>query len=375
MNIKHSKFSQSIPCLLMRGGTSRGAFFLKSDLPDEPTLKDKILLAVMGSPDKRQIDGIGGANSLTSKVAILSKSQHPSADVDFLFAQVGIAEPKVDYGPSCGNLVAAVAPAAIEKGIVTAEPEMTTVRIHSVNNGSIVEAQVQTPSGRVIYDGDATIHGVPGSAAPIFLDFMNIEGSKTGKLFPTGSLRERIQGIEVTCIDIAVPMVIASAAALGKTGCESPTELDRDTFLLEKIEKIRCLAGKRMGLGNVADSVIPKFGIIAPPQNRGSITSRYFVPDRCHAAHAVTGAICVSVCAVIPGTVAHDVAILADSPPGKVVKVVIEHPSGNMEVELDTENKDSGWLVKRARVMRTARLLFSGNVHLPGRLYSTPILA
>jgi 4-oxalomesaconate tautomerase len=350
----------------MRGGTSRGLYFLKADLPADEVMRNKVLLAAMGSPDERQIDGVGGATTLTSKVAILSKSSHPWVDVDFLFAQVSITQPKVDFGPSCGNILAGVAPAAIEKGFVTAVDGETKVKIRAVNTGSLIEAVVRTPRGRVTYDGETAIDGVPGTAAPIPLNFMEVVGSKTGKLLPTGNRREEIEGVEVTCIDVAMPMVIASADALGKIGYETKAELDTDTAFLQQIEAIRRVAGERMGLGNVANSVMPKFAILAPPRYGGSVTSRYFVPDSCHSSHAVTGAICVGCCCLLKGSVADGVAVTKG---GEQEILAIEHPSGKIEVSLIVRSEGSEMIVESAGVVRTARLLFSGYVHVPDYLW------
>jgi 2-methylaconitate cis-trans-isomerase PrpF len=351
----------------MRGGTSRGPYFIKQDLPSDEISRNNVLLAVMGSPDERQINGIGGGTTLTSKVAILSPSQHLWADVDYLFAQVNVLQPKVDFAPSCGNILAGVGPAAIERNLVAAVDGKTTVKIHAVNTGSLIEAVVCTPGGQVTYEGNTVIDGVPGSAAPILLNFMKIVGSKTGKLLPTGYTSEEIEGVQVTCIDVAVPMAIAQAQAFGKTGYETKTELDADTAFLQKIEVIRRLAGERMGLGNVANSVIPKFAIIAPPRQGGSITSRYFVPDTCHAAHAVTGAICVASSTLLPGSVADGIAKVTDS---QQQNIIIEHPSGKLEISLVIHQEGSEIVIERAGVIRTARLLFSGNVYVSSHLWT-----
>ncbi len=356
-----------IPCLFMRGGTSRGPYFIKQDLPSHEISRNNVLLAVMGSPDERQINGIGGGTTLTSKVAILSPSQHLWADVDYLFAQVNVLQPKVDFAPSCGNILAGVGPAAIERNLVAAVDGKTTVKIHAVNTGSLIEAVVCTPGGQVTYEGNTVIDGVPGSAAPILLNFMKIVGSKTGKLLPTGYTSEEIEGVQVTCIDVAVPMAIAQAQAFGKTGYETKTELDADTAFLQKIEVIRRLAGERMGLGNVANSVIPKFAIIAPPRQGGSITSRYFVPDTCHAAHAVTGAICVASSTLLPGSVADGIAKVTDS---QQQNIIIEHPSGKLEISLVIHQEGSEIVIERAGVIRTARLLFSGHVYVSSHLWT-----
>ena len=357
----------AIPCLLFRSGTSRGPFFLQSDLPTDTTIRDKIILAAMGSPDDRQIDGIGGATTLTSKVAIFSPSPHPWADVDYLFGQVSINQAEIDWSPSCGNMVAAIGHAAITRGLVTAMDQKTIVKIRNVNTNALIEALVLTPQGQIIYDGDMSIDGVPGTATPVLLNFMDIVGSKTGQLLPTGYCREEIEGVEVTCLDVAMPMVIARANDLGKTGYETKAELDADTAFLARIARIRRIAGERMGLGDVTNSVIPKFAIIAPPRYGGNITSRYFVPNVCHSAHAVTGAICVGCCSLLKGSVAEGITTSIGS--GNEM-VIIEHPTGKIEVSLVTTNQDSSMIVESAGIVRTVRLLLSGNVYVSSRLWN-----
>jgi 2-methylaconitate cis-trans-isomerase PrpF len=357
----------AIPCVLMRGGTSRGPYFLASDLPADRAVQSQVLLAAMGSPDDRQIDGIGGATPLTSKVAIISPSGHDWADVDYLFAQVSIDKPFVDYAPSCGNILSGVGPFAIETGLAPARDPETLVRVRNVNTGSLIESVVQTPGGKVTYDGDAAIDGVPGTAAPIRLNFMEVVGSKTGTLLPTGHLRDEIDGVEVTCIDVAMPMVIATAPAMGKTGYETKQALDADRDFLARLERIRRQAGARMGLGDVAGKVIPKFGIIAPPRHGGTITSRYFTPQVCHAAHAVTGAICVGSCALVAGSVADGIATVTGQPDETIT---IEHPRGVIQVAISCDPSRSPLHLERAGVVRTARRLFAGEVYVPTRVWS-----
>lgn len=356
----------AIPCLLMRGGTSRGLYFLRSDLPTDQHAIEQILLAAMGSPDPDQIDGVGGATSVTNKVAILSPSDHPWADVDYLFVQVNVKQPSVDWQPTCGNTLAGVGPAAIEYGLIRPQTDQTIVKIRAVNTGALVEAIIETPKGQLTYAGDQAIDGVPGTAAPIWLYFSEFAGAKTQALFPTGARTETIDGVPVTCIDAAMPMVIAPAAALGKTGYESKAELDADQAFFKQLEQIRRIGGDRMGLGDVSNSVIPKFGIVAPPRHGGNLASRYFVPHTCHRAYALTGAICVSCCARLPGTVAHDIAAITGAP---TETVTIEHPLGTLDVILETSTDSpkpefDESIIQRAGVVRTARLLFSGNVHV-----------
>jgi 4-oxalomesaconate tautomerase len=357
---------RSIPCTLMRGGTSKGPYFRLADLPDDPATRDRVLLAVMGSPDRRQIDGIGGADTLTSKVAMVGPSTHPRAQVDYLFAQVSVEQAIVDTAPSCGNMLAGIGPFAIENGMVPAEASETRVMIFNVNTSSLIEATVQTPGGEVEYEGDASIDGVPGTAAPILLGFMDVVGSKTGALLPTGQAIDLIEGVEVTCIDVAMPMVIMRAADLGKTGYEGKAELDSDAAFFARIETIRRIAGERMGLGDVADKVVPKVGLLAPPREGGNVTSRYFVPHRLHAAHAVTGAACVASACVLRGSVADGIARVARS--GNET-IRIEHPSGKIDVRLESHGDGPGIHIVRAGILRTARKLFSGNVHVPASLW------
>jgi 2-methylaconitate cis-trans-isomerase PrpF len=355
--------------MLIRGGTSKGAYFLAASLPAEPEVRDRVLLAALGSPDPRQVDGIGGADPLTSKVAIVGRSSRPDADVDYLFAQVAVDRPAVDTSVSCGNLLAGVGPFAIEVGLVPARDPETLVRIHTVNTGGIVEAVVQTPRRRVRYHGEAAIDGVPGTSAPVLLSYGEVAGSKTGSLLPTGSRRDRVEGVDVTCIDAAVPVVVIPASALGKTGNEEPGELNGDAILLDRIETIRRSAGRRMGLGDVRGKVMPKVALVSTPSGGCGIRSRYFVPQACHAAHAVTGAIAVACCAVLEGSVADGLARVDRSPREQIV---VEHPSGVLSIDLETERDARGpaFQVRRAALLRTARLLFRGNVLIPSSVWS-----
>lgn len=356
-----------IPCVIMRGGTSRGPFFLASDLPADANTRDEVLLAVMGSPHEYQVDGIGGANPLTSKVAIISKSRRPDADVDYLFAQVLINEKRVDTKPNCGNMLVAVGPFAIEAGLVPAHHPETVVRIHNVNTGALVDSIVQTPNGHVTYAGTAAIDGVAGTAAPVKLNFKSAIGSVTGKLLPTGRPLDVIDGIDVSCIDVAMPLIMMRAEQLGKTGYETAVELDADRALFERMEAIRRKAGLLMGMGDVSKLVVPKIAILAPPRASGTITSRYFVPDSCHKAHPVTGTVCVASACAIPGTVASSLASLPPPPQGIVE---IEHPSGKIAIDLDAELAGGTPLLRRAALIRTARRVFEGRVCVPEHVWA-----
>jgi 2-methylaconitate cis-trans-isomerase PrpF len=356
-----------IPCVIMRGGTSRGPFFLASDLPADVPTRDAVLLAVMGSPHEIQIDGIGGSHSVTSKVAIISKSKRPDADVDYLFAQVQIRENFVDTKPNCGNMLVAVGPFAIEAGLVPPQEGETPVRIHNVNTDSVVEAIVRTPGRRVTYEGDASIDGVPGTAAAVGINFMSAIGAVTGRMLPTGRPADVIDGIEASCVDIAMPIVMMRADDLGKTGYETASELDADRTLMERMESIRRKAGALMGMGDVSRNVVPKLALLARPRQGGNIASRYFVPETCHKSHPVTGTVCIASACAIPGTIAAEIAPLPAPPQGRVR---IEHPSGTIAVDLDADFAREQPVLRRAALIRTARRIFEGSVFVPAKVWN-----
>lgn len=357
---------RSIPCTMMRSGTSRGLFFRAADLPRDDATRDAVLIAAMGAADPSQIDGVGGATSVTSKVAIVSPSTHADADVDYLFAQVGVDNPSVDTGPSCGNILAGVGPYAIDTGMVMADEGETIVRVHNVNTGALIDCAVQTPGRQVRYEGDTAIDGVPGTAAPIRLAFRNIAGSKTGRLLPTGQASDTLCGVPVSCVDLAMPMVLVAAESLGKSGYESKDELDADAAFLDRLETVRRIAGARMGLGDVSGSVIPKIAILARPQGESGITSRYFVPEQCHAAHAATGAICIAGATQIAGTIANRLHVGAediDAP------VRVEHPKGAIAIGIEANRAGQETAIEAASVVRTARPLFRGEIMVPASVW------
>ncbi len=353
---------QKIPCVLMRGGTSRGPFFLSSDLPDDVAARDAMLISAMGSGHPLQIDGIGGGNPLTSKVAIVGRSARDDADVDYLFAQVNVDRALVDTAPNCGNMLAAVGPFAIEQGLIPATDPETRLTIFNVNTGKRIEAIVRTPGGAVDYEGDTAIAGVPGTAAPVRMAFLDAAGSKTGRLLPTGSAADVIDGVEVTLFDMAVAAMLLDAGGLGKTGRETPAELDADRAFLQRLERLRQEAGRRMGLGDVSQMVIPKPILLGPPAGDGTITARYFMPHSCHTAVAITGAVCIASACCTPGTVAHRLARLPQPDADGRRRLVIEHPSGQTPVEIEQDPVTG--IVTRAMVIRTARRLFDGFVHV-----------
>lgn len=356
----------AIPCTVFRGGTSKGLYFRAQDLPADVATRDTVLLAAMGSPDPRQIDGMGGAHPLTSKIAVVGPSSHPDADVDYLFLQCVVDEPRIDAGQNCGNLLAGVGPFAIEDGLVPAKDGVTSVRINMLNTASLAVAHVQTPGGRVRYDGEASIDGVPGTAAPIPIDFLDVAGSSCGALLPTGNARDLVDGVEVTCIDNGMPVVVMRAADLGKSGYESPEELEADAELKARIEAIRLKAGPLMNLGDVARKTVPKMCLIAPPQHGGAVCTRNFIPHRVHEAIGVFGAVSVATACALPRSVAADMARLGG---GAVKELEVEHPTGFFTVEMDLGLDGDEVKVRRSALLRTARRLMRGEVYVPRRLW------
>lgn len=351
-----------IPFHFLRGGTSRGPYFHRGDLPKDRETLSRVLIAALGAGHPLNIDGIGGGAAVTTKVAMLSPGDDGWADVDYFFAQVAVEKAEVDYRPTCGNILSGVGPAAIEMGLVPAREGTTRVRIRAVNTGARVEALVQTPGGRVQYEGDQAIDGVPGTAARVQLDFMDTVGSVCGAMLPTGTVRDEIDGIAVTCLDVAMPMMIARAADFGITGYESREELDADTALLARMEAVRMEAGRRMGLGDVTQSVTPKIGLLAAPRAGGAVSARYFMPWACHPTMAVTGAQCLAASLLIPGSTAEGLAAL---PAGNPAAIRIEHPSGEIEVSVDYSRDGDAVTINAAGLARTARLLARGEVMVP----------
>ncbi|MDX9861018.1 MAG: 4-oxalomesaconate tautomerase [Rhodospirillales bacterium] len=355
-----------ISCTLMRGGTSKGLYFRAADLPSDVAARDAVLLAAMGSPDSRQIDGVGGADPLTSKVAIVSPSSRPNADVDYLFCQVVINEAIVDTKPNCGNMLAGVGPFAIERGMVAPTGPETMVRIYMVNSGMVAEATVSTPGGRVTYDGAVHIDGVPGTAAGIPIAFLDTEGSACGALLPTGNLVDTIDGIDVTMIDNGMPVVVLEAASVGCTGFESRDEMNANVPLKEALESIRRKAGPLMNLGDVSSQVVPKMSLVAPPRSGGSVCTRTFIPHVCHSTIGVLGAVTVATACVLPGTVGARVATIPD---GRRKRLSVEHPTGEFSVELEVGGTADAPRVERAALLRTARPLFEGSILVPARVW------
>ncbi|WP_315388583.1 4-oxalomesaconate tautomerase [uncultured Stenotrophomonas sp.] len=346
--------NDGVRAMWMRGGTSKGGYFLADALPPTPAERDAFLLRAFGSPDPRQIDGMGGADPLTSKVAVVSASSRPDADVDYLFLQVFVDEAVVSDAQNCGNLLAGVGPFAIERGLVEAGEHSTEVRIFMVNTGKVATAQVQTPGGTVRYDGPARIDGVPGTAAPIPLTFADIAGSSCGALLPTGNACDVIDGVQVTLIDNGMPCVVLRASDVGVSGYEDRATLDADDALKARLEAIRLQVGPLMNLGDLTTQSVPKMMLVAAPRNGGAICVRSFIPHRCHASIGVLGAVTVATACLLPGSPASGLATVAEGSP---LQLDIEHPSGSTGCVLE---RDAAGQVTAAAILRTARKLFDG---------------
>ena len=368
----------AIPCLLMRGGTSKGPFFNEADLPKEVSLRDQVLLAAMGSPDKRQIDGLGGAHPLTSKVGIVRISEVPGVDLDFLFAQLQPDKNTVDTTPNCGNMLAAVVPFALETGLVKAQGDQSTFRVLTLNTNMQCNITVETKGGVMQYEGSARIDGAPGTSAPVVINFLDTAGSVCSGLLPTGNVKDTLTvtgsgfepfTLDVTCIDNGMPLVMFKASDVGRTGYESVTEMNADIELKTKIEALRLQVSLIMGLGDVSQKNYPKMTLIAPPQNGGAITTRSFIPHVCHDAIGVLAAVTVGTACVLEGSVCGGVAVM---PSGLAKNVSVEHPTGEFSVALQTEpalDLPGGQLVKQAALLRTARLLMRGEAMVPSSIW------
>ncbi|HMT92691.1 4-oxalomesaconate tautomerase [uncultured Thiothrix sp.] len=348
---------RAIPFMQFRGGSSKGLYFLASDLPSEPVERDQILLSAVGR-EARQIDGLGGAHPLTSKVAVVSRSIRPDADVDFLFVQVVVGENRVDTTPNCGNILAGVGPFALEAGLIPVQGDTTTVRVYMLNSENLCELTIQTPNGQVTYEGNAKIDGAPGTSAPVICNYLDVAGSICGALLPTGNTKDLINGIPVTCIDNGMPVVVINAQDLGKTGYESCAELTNDSEFRAKLEALRLKIGPLMNLGDVTKKVVPKMTLIAPPQNGGHVSTRTFIPHTCHDAIGVLGAVSVATACILPNSVAEGIAVI---PEGNPKNLSVEHPSGEFSVELQ---QDANGNVSKAGLLRTARLLSRGEVYV-----------
>jgi 4-oxalomesaconate tautomerase len=351
--------SNGIPCTWMRGGTSKGAYFLASDLPADAGTRDRLLLSIMGSPDPRQIDGIGGADPLTSKVAVVSKSARENADIDYLFLQVFVDKAVVTDAQNCGNILAGVVPFAVDKGLIAAGDGKTEAKVYMVNSDQVAVVTIDTPGGAVTYAGDAKIDGVPGTSAPVLEDFPEAAGSTCGALLPTGNVVDVVEGVRCTLIDNGMPVVVMTAADMGITGHESREALDANEALKKRLEAIRLAAGPLMNLGDVAEKSVPKMTMVAPPRGKGAIATRTFIPHRCHASIGVLGAVSVATAAMMKGSPAHTLAAI---PPGEEKTISVEHPIGETTVVMDVEEDGDAIVIRKAAILRTARKLFEGRV-------------
>lgn len=345
--------------MMMRGGSSKGGYFVADDLPDDPADRDRLLQRIMGSPDPRQIDGIGGAHPLTSKVAVVALSQDDAADIDYLFLQVGVDDDVVSDRQNCGNLLAGVGPFAVERGLLEAPGDGEfTVRIRMRNTGSVATARFAVKGGTPTYSGTTEISGVPGGAGPIQLDFEGLAGGSTGALLPTGNVVDTIDGVPCTLIDNGMPVVVLTAAAVGISGYESCEQLEQNTELRATLESIRLKAGSLMGLGDVTDTTIPKLTMVAPPAGHGHLSTRTFIPHRCHDAIGVLGAVSVATAAILEGSPASECLTKPDGP-----LVRLEHPTGFFDAVIDAQSRPDGTIeVERAGIIRTARKLMDGMV-------------
>jgi 4-oxalomesaconate tautomerase len=353
--------------LVIRGGTSKGLYFHANDLPIDVATRDAVLLAAMGSPDVREIDGMGGGHPLTSKVAVIQRSQRDDADIDYLFLQVWPDRAEVSDNQNCGNLLAGVGPFALEEGLLDANDGVTKVRIWMENTQTLAVAQVQTPGGVVRYEGDAHIDGVPGTSAPIPIEFLDVAGSTCGTLLPTGNVVDVIDNVRVTCIDNGMPVVCIKADDVGLTGYEDPQEIEANTDVCRRVERIRLLAGPLMNLGDVTSSTVPKMSLLAPAKNGGVVSTRTFIPKKVHEAIGVFGAVSVATACLIPGSVASEVADLAGS--SSPMTLDIEHPTGYFSVSLDVSIDSGQVIVNSAALLRTARLLMRGDVFVPSSVW------
>jgi 4-oxalomesaconate tautomerase len=348
----------SARCMVMRGGTSKGLYFVEDELPTDEATRDRFLLEAMGSPDERQIDGLGGAHPLTSKVAVVGVSPDDDADVDYLFLQVIVDRAVVTDAQNCGNILAGVGPFAVERGLFTPTQDGdAVVRIRMVNTGGVAVATFPIRNGNPTYSGDTFIAGVPGTAAAVRIDFMDTAGSSCGALLPTGNVSDVVDGVEVTLIDNGMPVVVIRAADVGVTGYETPPELEANAALRSKIERIRLAAGPLMGLGDVSPLTIPKLTLVSAPRDGGSLCTRTFIPHRCHDAIGVLGAVSVATAALLPGSPAASVStgLVAGS-------LVVEHPTGTFDTSIDFTSTSDRVKVDRAGIIRTTRKLMDGTI-------------
>ena len=353
----------AIPYMQIRGGSSKGLYFLSEDLPTDPAQRNEVLLDAMGRGE-RQIDGLGGADPLTSKVAIVSRSSRPDADIDFLFLQVVVGQDKVDTTPNCGNILAGVGPFAIEAGLVPADEQTTRLTVHMVNSGILSELVLSSPGGKTEYEGDAQIDGVPGSAAPVLCSYKDLAGSICGELLPTGRVLDVVDDVEMTCVDNGMPVVVLRAKDFGISGYESPLELNANENLKARLESIRLQIGPDMNLDDVKNKTIPKMCLVSPAVNGGLVNTRTFIPHKCHAAVGALGAVSAATACILPGSVVEG---MVERPGGEVKTISVEHPIGEFSITLQVDESGEFPVIEKAGLLRTARLLSRGVVYVPAR--------
>ncbi|MGH9291635.1 MAG: 4-oxalomesaconate tautomerase [Acidimicrobiales bacterium] len=360
---------RAIPCSVLRGGTSKGLYFLADDLPSKAAVRDAVLLAAMGAPDEREIDGMGGGHPLTSKVAVVRPSRHDGADVDYLFLQVWPDRAEVSDSQNCGNILAGVGPFALEQGLMAAGDPTTSVRIFMENTNTMAVARVDTPGGVVSYDGEARIDGVPGTHSPVPIDFLDVAGSSCGALLPTGGARDVVEGVDVTCIDNGMPVVCMAASDLAISGYEEPAQIEQNDEVRAKVESIRLATGPMMNLGDVSRKTVPKMTLLSPPRHGGAVSTRTFIPHRIHESIGVFGAVSVATACLVPGSVASDIS--GAKAEGGAAELDIEHPTGHFTVSMDVAVENGEVVVHRAALLRTARLLMRGEVLVPASRWAS----
>ena len=356
----------SIPCAVLRGGSSRAVYFLKDDMPGNTRLRDRVLLSVVGGPDALQVDGIGGGHPLNNKAAIVSTSNRDDADLDYLFLQLVPAERKVRTDQNCGNVLVGVGPFAIETGLIEAAARRTTIRVHMVNSGNLCELTLETPEGQVEYEDDTVVDGASHGGVSVICDFLDVAGSACGSLLPTGNVLDEINGISVTCIDNGMPVIVLRAEDFDVAGDETPEELDANEALKHKLEALRLKLGPLMRLGDVVEMTVPKMCLVSAPTRGGLISTRTFIPHACHRSVGILGAVTVATACLLPGSVCKDIAVV---PEGNEKTVSVEHPSGALAVRLIVdESATAEERIKRAGVVRTARLIMRGQAYVPASL-------
>ena len=353
----------AIPYMQFRGGSSKGLYFLAEDLPEDSQRRDQMLLDAMGR-DALQIDGLGGANPLTSKIAIVSRSTRSDADVDFLFGQIVPGQSSIDFSPNCGNILTGVGPFALESGLIKAEDGTTQTRVHMVNTGKLCDIEVSTPDGEVTYEGDTTIDGVPGRASPVVCSYLELAGSSCGALLPTGQITDVVDGITLTAVDNGMPVVVIRAQDVGISGSESAAELNQDLELKTQLESIRLQIGPAMNLGGVSDKAVPKMCLVSAARHGGLINTRTFIPHTCHETVGVLGAVSAATACVLNSEVTRGIAC---PPEGRLKSMSIEHPQGAFPITLEVDESGEYPSFISARVTRTARLLSKGMLFVPSK--------